>query len=168
MKRLLSFIAFCSALSAFAADSSVNLQRGAIYGELYLHDNSTAQVLTNAGTYYTITPAMTQGNTNGVTVATSTNSITVAKAGLYRYTGSFSFSGTPNKTIEVAAFTNGVEAINSDVTRKISSGGDVGSAAKMALLWLNAGDYVQVKATADDASVSVTWIQGNFSLQLVR
>jgi hypothetical protein len=138
------------------------------YGELYVHDGVTAMVVTNAGTYYTLAPAFTAGSSLGTTLATSSNSITVLKKGMYQYNGSLSFSGTGNSTIECAAFTNGTEAINSDFKRKIGSGGDVGSAAKAAMLNLNAGDYVQMKITADSNGDSITIQQANFSLRLIQ
>jgi prophage DNA circulation protein len=168
MKKLLILGSLLAALQSWAADSGAGALVSPVYGELYVHDGVTAMTLTNAGTAYTAAPAMTSGNSQNITVVTSTNTFTITKAGLYMYAASFSFSGTANKTIEVSAWTNNVEAINTNFQRKISSGGDVGSAAKVAFLNLKVGDYVQVRVTGESNSDTITIQQANFSLRLLQ
>ena len=87
----------------------------------------------------------------GIAVSHVTNNLTVSEAGIYFAICSLSFSGTANATFEVRGFVNGV-ATDMYLSRKLGSGGDVGSGAIQGIVTLGAGDVMDVRQSSADGS----------------
>jgi len=129
------------------------------YGSIYTENGTASPAVTQTpGT----TPVLytgfdTNGPSSGVTADQANDKFVIGVAGVYLITAQFSFSGTINATFNMQA------AIISDspattlagakCTRKLGTGGDVGSCSLTGLASLAAGDelgiYIDGTAGAD-------------------
>ena len=137
------------------------------YAELRVDDGVTAQ--TGITTPTIMTGWSTNGESNGLTADQANNKITIDVAGLYMCWFQNSFSGGGNVTFE---FNINVDSGGGYVEqaggchRKMSSGGDVGSASFVRLLSLSAGDDVAIFVEAD-SSASMTPFDAQFIIKQV-
>lgn len=88
--------------------------------------------------------------------STTDDDITVTTAGTYLVDFSCSFSGTASATFTATAHVNGSPDTTASFTRKLGTGGDVGSASFTSLIALSASDIVTVWVKADAASKTFT------------
>ena len=87
----------------------------------------------------------------GMSVSHTNNNITVSEDGVYFAICSLSFSGTANATFNIRGFVNAV-ATDMYLSRKLGSGGDVGSATIQGIVNLTAGDVLDVRQSTPDGS----------------
>lgn len=105
------------------------------YGEIHLHDNSTAQAVATGATYAKFTLWGDNGLSQHCTADVTNDKITFTKPGIYRVSGSFNFScDTNNIDFLGTVFLNSVEQDHIHFERKISTGGDIGSAGFTGLI----------------------------------
>jgi len=141
---------------------------GAVLGEVYAYDNTVADPLTVAGTYYQLTNFLNAGNYSGVTLDASNSRIQVQTEGYYQLGFDISFSGTANTTFTVSVYTNGVEASNLEVERKLSAGGDIGAASRQGFAYLPTNCIVDLRATGDGGGDTITVKHGAIILHQVK
>ena len=115
------------------------------YGMISVEGGSTAETTTDA------TPRkiakFTAEKDNGVaTAAHATDGITVADTGDYYISAFVSFSGTLSKTYHVEVY-KGASGTGVALTRKLGTGGDVGSASCAGIVALTALDVVRTTQT---------------------
>ena len=130
------------------SDGDVNFVGGGgmQFGEIYVHDNSTADTVSTA-TWTQMTRFDTDGVSNGsVTPSNSDDHITVGKAGMYLITISLAFSGTASVDWEFSAFKNNgnTELENVHTDRKLGAGGDIGSASLSGIIDCAANDTIEL------------------------
>lgn len=128
-------------------------------------------VLSGYGTISTISSLNTQGSittaaakvtgfdvdgqsASDVTPDHTDDSITVTVAGKYKVEGQFSFAGTASKTFRFRVRVNGVES-TIGCSRKLGTGGDVGSCGLNGILDLAASDIVTVYVDSTDGGVEI-------------
>ena len=124
------------------------------YGRISTAGASTAESTTDA------TPrkiaAFTAELDNGVAVAAhASDQIAIVDAGDYYVSAFVSFSGTNSKTYVVEIYVDGV-ASNIQFTRKLGTGGDVGSASCGGILTLAAADIVTLYHSSTDGGSAFT------------
>ncbi len=139
------------------------------YGGLHCHDNATSQSIPNGTTYATVTALIDTHESNDVLVSTSTQSITINRAGVYRisFNSSF-FVDTNNVVAYFAAFKNETELNQVHTERKIGVAADIGSTAASGFVRLSAGDIITLRARHDYASpVALTVAYGNLNIERV-
>ena len=115
-----------------AGDLSVlgRIEEEGTFAEIHSHDNATTQSIPTGATYTKITTLDNNGENANCTADATNDKITITKTGRYLVNGSFSFScGTNNVTFFGSAFLNDVEQNQIHWTRKIATGGDIGSAS---------------------------------------
>ena len=129
---------------------------GGSYAELHAHDNSTGQSIATGTTYAKITALIGAGLYNDATISTSTQEITINRAGTYRVALNVSFySDTNNVIAYFAAFKGTSEIDNIHFERKIGTGADVGSSAASGYISCSAGDIITLRARHDYTSAVV-------------
>lgn len=146
------------------------LRAGAVleaYGEIYVSGGAATQV-TNAvgGTFDVITGFTTIGASMNTTPALGPDQITLDEAGDYKVSFAASFSGTNSATITCRAYLDGVAQPQCSLTRKLGTGGDVGSASFQGIITATAGQVLDVRVTA--AGNSKDFIPAEMSLSAVR
>jgi hypothetical protein len=131
---------------------------GAIAGAISVVGNSTGQTGISATTWTTITQFDTDVFSGGVTADQANNKLVLVEAGFYLVVFTMSFSGTGNDTYNVRAVWNGVSDTGAQVTRKLGTGGDVGSATLVAVIdATSGGNDLQVEFQIDTS--------GDFTLE---
>lgn len=114
------------ATTAHRFDRMIN-QPG-IFGELHIHDNTTAQSIASGTTYTKMTAWNDNGLSSNTTPDVSNDKITITKTGIYEVTASISgYSGTANTTFKFSFFLNGVEQDQAHSERKYTVANDIGS-----------------------------------------
>lgn len=116
------------------------------YGSIYIHDGTNTLNITTTGVYYAFSNFQTNGSYN--TTVTPSN-IVIQKTGTYAVNQAVSFSGQPNTTYEGTILVNGAHSTQGEYSRKLGAGGDVGSAAGNALMYLTNGAAVSLGITGD-------------------
>lgn len=141
---------------------------GAFAG-IHTHDNTTPQSIPTGTTYTKIINWGDNDVSVNATPDATNGQITSLKTGIYRLEGSFSLSsGTANIITWVAPFINGVEFDSIHFKRKISTAGDVGSAALSGIVSLSENDVVDIRARHNNAgSVNLTFEYMNFSISRI-
>jgi len=132
------------------------------YGTISTEGASTAEATTDA------TPRkiakFTAEKDNGVaTAAHATDGITVADTGDYYITAFVSFSGTVNKTFHVEVY-KGATGTGIALTRKLGTGGDVGSASCGGVVALTASDVVSLYHASTDGGSAFTMVDGQLNV----
>jgi hypothetical protein len=137
------------------------------YGGIYVANGATPQ--TGIGTSYTkITGFAANGSsTSDITPDHSNDQVTVATAGMYDLHLQASFSGSVNTTFTVSLAVDGTEDEAMAFQRKLSAGGDVGSASFSGHTSLTAGQVVTCLIKADGSSKSFTPVFMNLGLHLL-
>ena len=135
------------------------------YGELYVYNNADTLSLSVEDTWYKIADYDLAGVSNNVTVSTADDKLTVSNAGKFKVSAQISFSGSVNSTYETAVFVNGAIQNNVQSTRKLGTGGDVGTTMISGILDLSAADYVEVHIRCTDGgSKTITVQDSNLSI----
>lgn len=142
---------------------------GGTYGGIHCHDNSSPQSVATGTTYATVTALIDSQISNDVLVSTSTQSITINRAGVYRISFNISFYTDTNNIIGYfAAFQNGSELDNIHLERKIGTGADVGSSAASGFARLAAGDKVSLRVRHNHTSaVAFTITYANLNVERI-
>ncbi len=107
------------------------------YANIHVHDaGAGAQTIPYSATVYTkLTGLVDDGEFKNCTPVGSDAKITINKTGRYLVTFSCSFTADTNSVVcYIAAFLNGVEIDPLHFVRKISTGGDIGSASFAGIL----------------------------------
>jgi len=135
------------------------------YGIMQTVDGDTASPQIAQGSV-NATPALltawnTDGLSSGITVSSATGKLTVANAGIYEIDLSISFSGTLSKTFVFEIYQDDVSASPTPtatgfkMTRKLGTGGDVGSASLTGLVSLAANDSIMIYVSSTDGGTDV-------------
>jgi hypothetical protein len=132
-----------------------------VYGGVYVADGSTAQ--TGIDTTPTkMTGWATNTDSAGTTPDQANNQITVGTDGVYLVWASVGFSGSVNTTFLGHLRVNDVESY-AGFHRKLSAGGDVGSASFVSLNSLNADDVLSIYVESDaGGGASMTPVDAQF------
>ena len=142
---------------------------GGTYGGIHCHDNSSPQSVATGTTYATVTALIDSQISNDVLVSTSTQSITLNRAGVYRISFNISFYTDTNNIIGYfAAFQNDSELDNIHLERKIGTGADVGSSAASGFARLAAGDKMTLRVRHNYTSaVAFTITYANLNVERI-
>lgn len=142
---------------------------GGTFGGIHCHDNSSSQSVATGTSYATVTALIDSQISNDVLVSTSTQSITINRAGVYRVSFNLSFYTDTNSIIGYfAAFQNGSELDNIHLERKIGTGADVGSSAASGFARLAAGDKVSLRVRHNHTSaVAFTITYANLNVERI-
>ena len=137
------------------------------YGGLRVTGNSTAETTTDAtprkiAAFDTALPASPLA-----TVSAVNKSVTVTDAGDYLFLAQLSFSGTLSKTFVVEAYID-TTASNLQCTRKLGTGGDIGSASLCGILTLAAGEAVSLYHSSTDGGTAFTAVDAQFAINRLR
>ena len=108
-------------------------------------------------TYVKITQFDSEGpSQGGVSVSAANNEITVTDTGLYVAFLQASFAGSSNSTVDMIVFWNGSEVSQAHFSRKLGSGGDIGSASAMGIVDVTTGNTIfDVRTHCDGVSDTV-------------
>ena len=123
-----------------------------IYGDIHNHDSTFTQAIPNGATYTKLTCFPSNGPCQGVTCDTANDKLTILKTGKYRVNLTLSFGGTSNTTFRGVVFLGITEQENVHFARKLSTGGDIGSAS--------ASGIISVSSVPQDMDVRVRHDQG--------
>ena len=138
------------------------------HATIFVRGASTSQSITTGGTFEKLTAFTTDGISNAMTAAAASDKITATTAGVYMVCFQVSFSGTVSSTVQFVVKWNGVEQDQIKCTRKLGTGGDVGSASMMGLVdvtsvptdievWFTTdGDGDSI--TVEDAQLAAHWL----------
>jgi len=134
------------------------------YGILQVVDGSTSSpVMTQAISGTAILTAWnTNGISSGLTVDYTAGKLTATVAGTYEVDMSISFSGQLSKTFVFEIYKDDVSASPTPtstgfkMTRKLGTGGDVGSASLSGLVSLAVGDSVMIYVSSTDGGNTIT------------
>ena len=146
------------------------------YGILQaVNGNTVSPQLTQAvnETPAILTQWNTEGLSSGITVDSSTGLVTVTNTGVYEINMSISFSGSLSKTFVFEIYTNDISAspqptaTGFKMTRKLGTGGDVGSASLTGLVSLAAGDSTMIYASSSDGGTTITVHQSQLAVAQV-
>ena len=131
------------------------------YASIKTVEGSTAQ--TGIGTTpVKLTTWDTNGDANGLTPDQENGEITIDIDGVYFVNCNISFSGTSNVTFQLHLNVDDVER-DEGLHRKISTGGDVGSAGFSSIVSLSANEVLSVYIDGDGTSDSVTPVDAQFT-----
>jgi hypothetical protein len=136
------------------------------YGGIYVSNGSTAQ--TGIGTSYTKITGFTTNapSTSDITPDHTTDSVTIAIAGMHVIHLQCSFSGSANTTFTVSMAVDGVEQEHMSFQRKLS-GGDVGSASFIGHHAMASGEALTCLVKADGSDKSFTPVFMHFGVHLI-
>jgi len=156
VKQLLIFLWLVPALLLAQGQPPVGASSSTVVsaGELYETDGDGANTITvtTAGTYYGWTTAVAgilDNMTADVADAAGANLVVlVGGAGVYTLHIQADFSGTNGAVIKCRIFDTGVST-NIGFTRKIGTGGDVGSANALGYYDAEDGDEFSLRCTSD-------------------
>ena len=133
------------------------------YGMMLHSDGSTAQ---NIGLVAVVLTWESAYKVKGGVVCDPTaGRITVPSAGVWMVACTLSFSGSASIIVKTHLRVNGVDS--KEGFHRALGGGDVGSAAFMAIEEENAGSYFEVWVKADGASKQITPVDGQFMVRRV-
>jgi len=141
---------------------------GDVLGEIYAYDNTVAEPLATAGTYYQITNLLNAGAYSGITLDAANSRMQIQTEGYYQVGFDVSFSGTASQTFTISVYTNGVEASNLEVERKLGTGGDIGAASRQGFAYLPTNCIVDLRVTSDSDSDTITVKHGAIILHQVK
>lgn len=121
------------------------------YAQIYVHDGAAAQSFTTAPSK--MTGFTTNGPAGGNMTADAANDkIIIGTDGDYKVDFQISFSGAVNEMFEFHARVNGVEQVNGALKRKLSAGGDEGSASFTCILsGLSTADDIEIYGESGNA-----------------
>lgn len=137
------------------------------YASLKTVDGSTAQ--TGIGvTPVKLTTWDTNGDSNGLTPDHTSDDITIDVSGVYHVDCNVSFSGTANATFQLHLRVDNVEK-DEGLHRKLSTGGDVGSAGFSGIVTVAANEVLTVWVESDDAGTgdSITPADAQFNVNQI-
>ena len=140
---------------------------GLSFGEIYLHDNSTATTVPTGATYTKIDQWGSNGQSNNMTPAAASDKITVTKTGKYLVTLSASFaSDTANVNVLGSIFLNGVEQDHLHFRRKIATANDEGAVSISGIIDVTAVNLdVDLRVRHDGlGDVDITLTYANLTL----
>jgi len=132
------------------------------YGSISVSGNASAEATTDV-TPRKIANFDTEID-NGVAVAShASDQIAIVDAGDYYLSAFVSFSGTLSRTFVVEVYIDGI-ASGVKFTRKLGTGGDVGSSACGAILALSASDIVTLYHSSTDGGTAFTMVDGQLNI----
>jgi hypothetical protein len=139
------------------------------YGDIHVHDNSTAQSIPNGATYTKLTALDDSHSSYDCTSVPASSKITITRKGAYKVNASVSgYPGTANVTFEYAVFLGGVEQdqVHSEV--KLGNANDRASTSMTGFIEVTSVPVdLDLRARHDDgAAVDFTYTYG--SLNIVR
>lgn len=94
----------------------------------------------------------TDGPNSGATPSHANDQITVGSTGIYLVHFGVSFEGSNTTVYTVAVHTNTSEEPSIRIVRSVGTGTDVGSAARVGILSLTAGDVLDLRVKANAGS----------------
>jgi len=136
------------------------------YGMLAVEGNSTAETTTDA-TPRKIANFGVEKDNGVATAAHATDGITVADAGDYYITAFCSFAGTLSKTFHVEIYKD-TTGTGVALTRKLGTGGDVGSAGCAGIVALTAGQVVSLYHASTDGGSAFTMVDGQLNIMRLK
>jgi len=139
------------------------------YAGISIADNATAQSIPNGATYTKMINFDAAENQRNATGDFANSQILPLADGVYSIDSSFSYKVGTNNTISyMALFVNGVEIENIHLTRKISTGGDIGSASFTGIHSMSSGDVVDIRIRHDNvASTDFTIVYANLNINKI-
>ena len=136
-----------------------------IYGSLSCFEETTQQ--DNPDTGAILTCWDTNGASNGTTPDHTTDGITVDVTGVYEVAFQCSFSGTGSSVVKFRLRIDGVEQ-SFGCTRKLGTGGDVGSASFLAPgVSITATEVLSVYVEMDGATDDLTVVDAQMSVRMI-
>jgi hypothetical protein len=147
-------------------DNAVRLATEGVYGEIYLHEGSTAQSIATGATYTKVDGFMSDGVSSNCTNDVANDKITVTEDGNYKVECSLSFTGSGTNEIWLGSvFLEGVEQDKIHFERKISIGGDIGSTQFGGIVTASAGDDLDIRVRhGDGGAIDFTPSYMNFNV----
>ncbi len=154
-------------------DISGYVSQDVCHGEIYEDGAGSVITITTAGTFYPwVTSTVGSESGNGfVDCDATTDDCTIESAtcaGLYRASGSMSFSGTNGADVHCALFVDDVKQDNVSLQRTLGVAATIGSASANGLLNLANGEVVDFQCTSDDNGDTVTVYHANMTLVKVN
>jgi hypothetical protein len=136
------------------------------YGEVYMHDNSTAVTVATGATYTQMTWDSNGSSINCTPDATG-NEIGVTRPGFYKVTCSTSFKvDTVNTVVLGSVFVNNVEQDQIHFRRKVATSGDEGAATCSGIIDVTAATDVDFRMRHDQGgNVDITITYGNMTIE---
>jgi len=124
-----------------------------IFGGMHMHNASASAQSIPTGAAYTAVTAYTDTDAtnmgNGVAYDNTTKELVFTEPGYFVIIGGVSFTGTGvNKEWFLAAFLDGVERDDIHFQRKISTGGDIGSAPLAGIITITSTTPVRLSIRA--------------------
>jgi len=138
------------------------------YGTIYVQGASTAQgsITTTPGAKMTGFGGNGESSSD-ISADHTDDSLTVSVAGKYMVNCQLSFSGTASKTFHFKAHVDGAASLLG-CSRKLGTGGDVGSCSFSGILDLAAAEVVTVYVYSSDGGTSMTLVDGQLTLTRVE
>ena len=144
------------------------------YGKIYVEGNSTATTISGTQSDFGANAVQvavfdTNGEPNNTTPDHTNDHITIDVTGEYIISATLSFSGEANDTYSFAFFKNNKGTqLGSRSTRKIGSGGDVGSASLSTIAALTATDTVEIWIQNEDGTTNFNCTVEDASFYVAR
>ena len=122
------------------------------YGGMYVHGGAGSQTV-SSGTPVKMTQFVSSMTSSGVTPdPTTDDDLTVLRPGIYLVGFQLSFSGSLSSTWHIHVRKNSVQVDDIGCTRKLGTGGDVGSCSAAGVVSLAANDVLTIYIEPDGAS----------------
>jgi len=144
------------------------------YGKIYVESNSTATTISGTQTDFGANAVQvavfdTNGESNNTTPDHTNDHITIDVTGEYVISATLSFSGEANDTYSFAFFKNNKGTqLGTRSTRKIGSGGDVGSASLSTIAALTATDTIEIWIQNEDGTTNFNCTVEDASFYVAR
>ena len=134
------------------------LQLDIPYGNIYTHDASTPEAISNGTAYTKLTSFTNNGLYNKCTLDASNNKITITKPGIYKVICNINGASNTVSTFLYAAFLDGVEQDQCHAYRKYATANDNGSCGFSGIIDVeSSGLDLDVRARHDSGtSVNLT------------
>jgi hypothetical protein len=152
---------------------SVPVDSTGTFGEIYVHDGSTAQTIANGATYTKSTAFTTDGASNDCTPNAANDRIDITRTGVYRVEGSVTFSSdTNNIDVYSAVFLGGTEQSNIHIAEAVGVIGDVASSGLTGFIDVTdvsgSNGQVDLRFRHDNGSnVNITVLYANLNVQRI-
>lgn len=136
------------------------------YGEIHVHDASTAQSIANGTTYIKLTAFTSNGLYLHCTPDAANNKITITEPGVYQVNGAFNYtSGTNNVIFRIAAFLAGAEQDHIHCYDKKLTGTDACSHSFTGIINVTTPSDLDVRIRHDNGgAVNLTMVYANLNI----
>lgn len=136
------------------------------YASIYVEDGAVAQTVDQAAAK--LTGFAANGAASGCTPDHTQDQIALNTIGRYLVDGTFSLSGTADRTVQLRARLNGLEVAGVGGRCKFNASGDVATLAFGGVVIAAApGDELTVWAEADVDGTSITLVDGNLTAKRI-